>query len=66
MIIIIFIPKEIFNIFNHLDARRGEIHNLKLKDGTQVQLCFYFVGLPEVSQNHKVIYHFNFHSNLAL
>lgn len=66
MIIIIFIPKEIFNIFNHLDARRGEIHNLELKDGTQVQLCFILLDCLKSPKIIKVIYHFNFHSNLAL
>ena len=65
MMIIIFIPKEIFNMFNHLDARRGEMHNLELKDGTRVQLCFILLDCLKSPQIIKVIYHYNFHSHLV-
>ena len=66
MLIIIFIPKEIFNIFNHLDAGRGEMHNLELKDGIWVQFCFILLDCLKSPQIIKVIYHYNFHSNLVL
>ena len=53
-------------MFNHLDARRGEMHNLELKDGTRVQLCFILLDCLKSPQIIKVIYLYNFHSNLVL
>lgn len=60
--------KEIFNIINHLDARLSRNHNLELVEEREHlgSTSRYSVGLPKVPQIIKVIYYYNFHSNLSL